>query len=292
MVKYSVIVPHFNDTERFKKLIWSIERQEFGDYEILVVDDYSADDSYAELVEFVRGRKNINVLRTNRNSGPASARNLGISKAKGDLLFFTDSDCVLPDGCFSSIEKFYSLDANKGKVLQGRAIIMESNLIGDSISNIGFPAGGSVGFDRMWHVNMDNETSQLITCACIIPKKVIESVGAFDTSFPVQFGEDTDLGLRVVSKGYKIIFNKEFFIYHPARDNLRSFFRWTIIRGKGAFYFRKKNSVNSFARTRLWSTKNILLNGAKSFKFPLIVFFLFSYLTVFYFSYLLERLRN
>ncbi|MBT3985323.1 glycosyltransferase [archaeon] len=291
MSKYTIIIPHYNDVKRAKKLIDSLGKQKV-EHEAIIVDDYSPLEVYKELAEIARGK--VRLIRAPKNAGPATARNIGIGKAEGEYIIFTDSDCIVPENWLELIDDFYSHKDNENKILQGRAHMLSSTAVGESISDLGFPAGASIGFEKIWPVKANGETRQLVTCNCVIPKKVLDKVGLFDTSMPVQFGEDTIMGLNIINNDYKIIYNKNVFIYHPARDSFKSFLKWVWIRGKGAYYFKKKNSspAGSFIKTRLWSSKNVLVHGLKTIRFPLVAIFLFLYLFLFYLSFITEKIKN
>jgi glycosyltransferase involved in cell wall biosynthesis len=84
----SVIIPTYNRAELVQKAVASVEAQTFGDFEILVIDDGSTDDT----PEALASREGVRVLRHNCRRGVAAARNLGIASAKGEWLAFLDSD--------------------------------------------------------------------------------------------------------------------------------------------------------------------------------------------------------
>lgn len=71
--------------------------------------------------------------------------------------------------------------------------MMPSNLLGDSISALGFPAGGAIVFDKIWKVNQDGFTDSLSTCNCAVKKDIFQKMGGFDDSFPFPGGEDSFL---------------------------------------------------------------------------------------------------
>jgi len=289
--KYSIIVPHYNDTKQIAKLFESMDKLDLRECEIVVIDDSSSPEQYSTLRNLIRN-KDIKLIRTKKNSGPTVARNEGIRESEGELLVFTDSDCIVPMDWLETISNFYRLKENRNKVLQGRAEILKSGIIGQCTSSIGFPAGGSIGFEKIWPVNKEGETKQLVTCNCVIPRHVLDDAGLFDPTLPLPFGDDTDLGLRIIGKGYKIRFDPLLFVYHPARDSLTSFIKWTWTRGKGSYYFRKKNAMKDWYKIRLWSSKNILVHGMKTVKFPLVAFFLFCYLSIFYAGFVYEKIKR
>lgn len=96
----SVIIPNFNYARTLSACIEAVQRQTYPAIEIIVSDDASTDDS----VEIAR-RLNATVLTATRNSGVSTARNRGADHAKGDILFFVDSDVALaPDAVEKAVE--------------------------------------------------------------------------------------------------------------------------------------------------------------------------------------------
>jgi glycosyltransferase involved in cell wall biosynthesis len=83
----------YNDDLRVGRLIDSLLSQKFEKYEIIVVDDCSTDGTYNSLEEYA-ARGSIRLYRSPDNRGSGFARNLGARNARGEILAFTDSDCV------------------------------------------------------------------------------------------------------------------------------------------------------------------------------------------------------
>lgn len=88
MPLFSVIIPTFNRVDLLKPTLESVWRQTFTDYEVIVVDDGSTD----ETVRWVSGGASKVDLIRQENSGPGAARNKGAERARGDYLAFLDSD--------------------------------------------------------------------------------------------------------------------------------------------------------------------------------------------------------
>ncbi len=91
MVKISVIVPLYNAQNSIEKCVQSIARQSLRDIEILLINDGSTDNSQALCDRFVSKDGRIRAFSI-ENSGPATARNIGIDNAKGEYLAFCDDD--------------------------------------------------------------------------------------------------------------------------------------------------------------------------------------------------------
>jgi glycosyltransferase involved in cell wall biosynthesis len=97
MVKVSVIVPVYGVEKYIKKCISSIINQTFSDFEIIVVDDGTKDNSIKIIKDNFHDDR-IKIFHK-ENGGLASARNYGITKASGKYMFFVDSDDFLEPNC-------------------------------------------------------------------------------------------------------------------------------------------------------------------------------------------------
>lgn len=93
MAKYSIITPSYNSWEYMGNYLRSLENQTYKDFEVIIVDDKSTDDTYNQLVAYARkSALKITVLQNNENEGPGAARNLGMDAATGKWITFVDSD--------------------------------------------------------------------------------------------------------------------------------------------------------------------------------------------------------
>ncbi|MDI6860238.1 MAG: glycosyltransferase family 2 protein, partial [Methanocellales archaeon] len=88
-MKLSCIILTYNEEEFIKQCIDSIKNQDFDDYEIIVVDDGSTDDTL-QILESIEG---IKLIKSN-HVGHAAARNIGMRKASADIVFFVEADAI------------------------------------------------------------------------------------------------------------------------------------------------------------------------------------------------------
>lgn len=100
MPRISIIVPIYNRAKYINRLVLSILNQEFKDFELLLIDDGSTDDSLSICRECAKSDQRIVVLHKN-NGGVSSARNLGIEKSNGEWLWFVDSDDYITDNALN-----------------------------------------------------------------------------------------------------------------------------------------------------------------------------------------------
>lgn len=108
-MRFSVIIPVYKVENYIEKCIESVLKQDFEDYEVLLVDDGSPDncglicDKYAELYS------NIKTFHK-ENGGLSDARNYGLEHAKGEYIIFIDSDDWIEEGCFRAFDEAIGLD--------------------------------------------------------------------------------------------------------------------------------------------------------------------------------------
>lgn len=96
----SIIIPHFNHSDKIMDCINSLLKQDLVDYEIIVVDDGSKKEEVLTLTNIVEDfkKRKVNImLYEKENTGLGMTRNYGIEKASKEFIFFLDSDDTLPD---------------------------------------------------------------------------------------------------------------------------------------------------------------------------------------------------
>ena len=98
----SVIMPVYNSGEYLKAAIESILAQTFSDFELLLVDDRSTDGSLEVCREFEAKDKRVKVIALGKNSGAATARNVGLTKVSGKFVAFMDADDTLDDYAYKT----------------------------------------------------------------------------------------------------------------------------------------------------------------------------------------------
>ena len=103
MVKYSFVVPVYNTEKYLKKCLDSLVNQTFEDFEIIIVNDGSTDNSKNIIDDYLKKYKNI-ILLDQKNAGLSEARNNGVKKAKGKYLIFIDSDDYVEKDLLKNID--------------------------------------------------------------------------------------------------------------------------------------------------------------------------------------------
>ena len=281
--RFSVIVPFVSAIEDWTSLLTRFEPLQPRMRELIfVLDGFRQDPP-------VDAPSHLVVTSTSARVGPAGARNLGAENATGDILAFTDDDCVPDPDWLDAIAAVFveSVDTVVGGVR-----ISPAGWLGDAISMLGFPAGGNLGFSNVWTVRPDNTTDHLSACNIAIRRAVFWRVGGFDSSFPFPGGEDNELAFRLRRQGSVIVFSPASFVTHPARHRYPQFVAWQFRRGRGQYYLvRKVGSARLFVLSRLRLARRVLCATWRRPYFavmPILIGMMFLAQTC---GYLFERLR-
>ena len=106
MPKISVIIPVYNTERYIKKCLESLAKQKMQNFEVIIVNDGSTDNSEKLIKDYIKSSKlNIKYLEK-ENGGLALARNYGVERALGKYISFLDSDDYLDENLFSELEKY------------------------------------------------------------------------------------------------------------------------------------------------------------------------------------------
>ena len=128
----SIITPCYNCEQYIAESIQSVLAQTHQNWEMIIVDDCSTDESYEIAMEYAKKDRRIKVYRMEHNSGAAVCRNKAIESSKGEYLAFIDSDDIwLPEklekqlkfmhesGCNFSFTEYEQIDEQGGEIGKG-----------------------------------------------------------------------------------------------------------------------------------------------------------------------------
>ena len=106
MTKISVIIPVYNAEKTIRRCLESIMSSKYEEYEVIVVDDGSTDNSASILLEYANRDRRIKIINQT-NSGPSIARNKGLELAEGEIIAFVDSDDYVRNDYLDQLEKVF-----------------------------------------------------------------------------------------------------------------------------------------------------------------------------------------
>jgi len=187
VTKVSVIIPTYNRSSLVKDAVCSVLAQTEPDLEVIVVDDGSTDDTREVVEDLQDGRVNYFYKV---NGGPASARNYGLSRAKGDYIAFLDHDDLWPE---NYLEVMLSRLANNSEFRAAYSPITVIYPDGRKVKSYKKPEGksGWITLDLFKH-------GFVWTSAALIWREVLENF-AFDESLKRSY-EDGDFFLRLSTR--------------------------------------------------------------------------------------------
>jgi glycosyltransferase involved in cell wall biosynthesis len=217
-MRLSVIIPAYNATAVLDRCLHSLGASVFRDYECIVVDDASTDDSPA-----IAERYGVKVMRLERNGGPSRARNRGAEVACGEILVFIDSDvCVHPD-TLSRIDAHFrehpTTDALMGSY-------------DDTPAHPAFVSQYKNLFHHYVHHRSSSEAWTFWAGCGAVRRDVFLRFGGFDESYTRPSIEDIELGARLHAAGHRIDLNPEIQVTHLKRWTLWGLVR-TDVRDRG-----------------------------------------------------------
>lgn len=231
---FSIVIPTYNRPERLKNCLSAIEQLDYprDRFEIIVVDDGS-NTPLENVVAPFQSQLNLTLL-SQSNSGPATARNTGASRAQGKYLVFTDDDCApLPDW----------LQALEAQFLKTPECLIGGRTLNALPDNL-YSTASQMLIDYLYdYYNADIQEARFFASNNFaLPAEVFRKIGSFDTSFPLAAGEDREFCDRLLHFGYQLCYAPEAQIYHAHHLSLPKFWRQHFNYGRGAFHFHQVRS--------------------------------------------------
>ena len=207
--KVSVVVCAYNAERTMDPCLESLKKLTYPNYEVVVVNDGSKDRTL-EITE----RHGYTKIISQENKGLSVARNVGLQHSTGEIIAYTDSDCVAdPDWLTYMVAKMLSADlyACGGPNFPPP----EDSLV---------PSAVAVSPGGPTHVLVsDDEAEHIAGCNMAFRREALEKIGGFDPQFRAA-GDDVDLCWRLQFAGYKIGFSPAATVWHFRRNTVEAYF--------------------------------------------------------------------
>lgn len=255
----SIIIPAFNAEATLGRCMKACLNQTYQETEVLVVDDGSTDDTPRIAQSYP-----VHYIRQ-ENRGPAAARNRGARDARGEVVAFTDSDCIPQTTWIERLVAGFEEDvAGVGgtyAIANGEHLL--ARMIHEEI--------------RARHKRFDADVDFLGSFNVVYRKKAFEAVGGFDEDFTDASGEDNDLAYRLHDMGGKLRFVDQARVAHVYPTRTWAYLRTQMRHGFWRMKLYKKHpgraSGDRYARgPELIATgmPEILCLGAALYAFGLV----------------------
>lgn len=211
--KVSIILLNYNGLKDTEECIKSLEKIQYNNYEIIVVDNKSTDNSYEELKSKFSNKHRI--IQSGNNGGFAFGNNIGIKEALdigSEYVLLLNNDTLVEEDFLNKLVETAEKSKECG-VVCGK-IYYESER-----GKVWF-GGGHIDWNKFYGFHIQDETLKDETeitfttgCLMLIKREVLEKVGFLKEDYFMYY-EDVDYCARVLKKAYKIIYNPHSIIYH------------------------------------------------------------------------------
>ena len=189
--KVSVVLPLYNSSREVASALSELDRQSYLDREIVLVDDGSSDGTWEAANALSSGRTDVSLVRT-MHSGPAHARNEGLSVSHGEIVFFSESDCVYdPAYLQRAVDALDSNPEAAAVCLTGAPLITRSTLATRCIDIE----------NKVQHRLLERGKIEPFY-AWVFRRNVLLKLGGFDDR--LFQGEDRDLFRRLKDANYQV----------------------------------------------------------------------------------------
>lgn len=210
----SVIIPTYNRGEYLKKALQSLQRQSFKDFEIIVADDGSSDDTGKIVKEF-----DARYFKED-HQGVSHARNLGAKNSCGEILAFFDDDALADRDWLENISKIMVRE----DIITGRAEPLKKNI-------------WQYFAPHYYQGETPRESQILLEGNCAMRKKVFQDLNGFDEN--LDYGHEGEEFLSRAEK-YRIMYYPNVIIFHDYAFGLINYFQKQFKFGEKAAYLKKQ----------------------------------------------------
>ena len=269
----SVIIPMYNSAGTINQCISAIYNSSYKDYEVIVVDDASTDNS-AEIVS----KFPCKLIRLDKNLGPAYARNHGAKHAVGEILLFLDSDVVLEKSALEIAMNDLKMNKDSPAVV---GIYSKT-----PANNTWFNWFMALQKFSNWTMSQEEEYTAFQTRLGAIRKDIFTDLGGYNPIYRKADTEDYEFGYRLTSKYGNVLLDKRimgrhYFPSFPAcvKRYFKRSFMWFRL-------FLKRRKFDNVTTTK--STGFFAISGLLSLiSFVLLLLFSKVYISVKYTSHIL-----
>lgn len=216
----SIILPVYNSSHYLERSISSIRTSTYKQYELIVIDDASTDNTW----QVAESLKPDLLLKNDCNQGPCYTRNLGVAHAKGSILYFHDGDIVMfPD----TLQKVYDTIVNK----RHDCVI---GLYSISHPNTNLCSLYKNTWIRFSYLQSGEKADWFFTAVGAIRKSVWDANPQFEIQLcNKKGGGDIEYGKMLVRNGYSIVLDKTLEVIHLKRFTLKELLENDLYRSFG-----------------------------------------------------------
>ena len=213
-MRFSVIIPLYNKAPYVAKAIGSVLAQTFTDYELVIMDDGSKDDSFEIAKEAINGQSHCHLFHQ-QNAGVSLARNNAVALSQGEYLCFLDADDWWEPMFLEEMSKMIDAFPEAGIYGTNYTIVNEAKHK-TRVASVGVEQGFEKGYINYCQVYAMTMYMPLTSISVAIPRVVFDEMGGFPQG--IKLGEDFLLWIRVALKHKVAFLNKPLAYYNQDVD--------------------------------------------------------------------------
>ena len=213
-MRFSVIIPLYNKASYVAKAIGSVLAQTFRDYELIIMDDGSVDDSFNIAIKAIEGFGHCHLYRQ-QNAGVSMARDNAVSFSRGDFLCFLDADDWWEPTFLEEMDKLVTEFPEAGICGTNYTIVNETKRK-TRVANVGVEQDFEKGYINYCQVYAKTLVMPLWTGAVCMPRRVFDELHGFPKR--IKLGEDFILWIHIALKHKVAFLNKPLAYYNQDVD--------------------------------------------------------------------------
>jgi glycosyltransferase involved in cell wall biosynthesis len=235
--RVSIVICAYNAERTMRQCLESLRRLDYPNFEVIIVDDGSHDTTAQIAADFPEFR-----LIRQPNKGLSVARNVGLRAALGELIAYTDSDCVVDPHWLAFMVRAMAEGGLDGCGGPNYAPHEDGWIEGCVAASPGAPSHVLISDDRAEH---------LAGCNMLFRKAALEDAGGFDPQFTAA-GDDVDICWRLMDAGYVLGYCPSAFVWHFRRNTVKAYYRQQRGYGKAEamLYFKYPERFNMLGQIK------------------------------------------
>jgi GT2 family glycosyltransferase len=211
----SVIVVCWNSADVLGGCLDRLLAQDYANYEIIVVDDGSRDDTLAVAEHRASADGDLKIVRSSQNRGCPAARNLGLEHAQGEIVAFIDADGFAARSWLRELVAAFDADETIGGAAS-TVFFADNPLVlngaGGTVNRQGWAADLSMN-EPYERAELASEALYPMGCGMAVRRSALDRVGPFDDRM-LNYYDDVDYGVRLWRSGYRVVVAPDAWIDH------------------------------------------------------------------------------